>query len=135
MQIMTETPLWDEKPDAHDYPAAATYLSLHLTKRDVDSVVKALKKAPITTYQAKDLLRASGLDLLPFSDAHVAEDLAKVIKGTKLSPVLLVLCDLHRGVPLTISDGYHRVCASYHLADNTAIPCQIVDLPTGKHGS
>ena len=133
MQIMTETPLWDEKPDAHDYPAAANYLSLHLTKRDVDSVVKALKKAPITTYQAKDLLRASGLELLPFSDAHVAEDLAKVIKGTKLSPVLLVRGDLHRGVPLTIADGYHRVCASYHLADNTAIPCKIVDLAAGKH--
>ena len=104
---MTETPLCDEKPDAHDYPAAATYLSLHLTKRDVDSLVKALKKAPITTYQAKDLLRASGLELLPFSDAHVAEDLAKVIKGTKLSPVLLVRGDLHRGVPLIIADDYH----------------------------
>ncbi len=89
MQIKTKTPLWDEKPDAHDYPAAANYLSLHLTSGHVDAVVKALKKAPITTYQAKDLLRASGLDVLPLSDAHVAEDLAKVIKGTKLSPVLL----------------------------------------------
>jgi hypothetical protein len=30
---------------------------------------------------------------------------------------------------LTIADGYHRVCAGYHLADNTAIPCRLVDLP------
>ena len=133
MQIMTEKPLWDEKPDAHDYPAAANYLSMLLAKADVEAVTKALKKAPITTYQAKDLLRASGLELLPFSDAHVAGDLAKVIKGTKLSPVLLVRGDLHQGVPLTIADGYHRVCASYHLADDTAIPCRIADLPAGKH--
>jgi hypothetical protein len=30
-----------------------------------------------------------------------------------------------------IADGYHRVCASYHTDENTAIPCRIVDLPTG----
>jgi len=28
-----------------------------------------------------------------------------------------------------IADGYHRVCASYHLDEDTEIPCRLVDLP------
>jgi hypothetical protein len=28
-----------------------------------------------------------------------------------------------------IADGYHRVCASYHVEENTDIPCRIVDHP------
>ena len=26
-----------------------------------------------------------------------------------------------------IADGYHRVCASYHIDENTDIPCHVVD--------
>jgi hypothetical protein len=70
---------------------------------------------------AKDILRASALPLLAANDHEVAKDLSKVKSGTKLSPVLLV-----RGTPLWIADGYHRVCASYHLDEDAAIPCRIV---------
>jgi hypothetical protein len=28
---------------------------------------------------------------------------------------------------MTIADGYHRVCASYHLDENADIPCHLVD--------
>jgi hypothetical protein len=28
-----------------------------------------------------------------------------------------------------IADGYHRVCASYHLNEDTEIPCRIADIP------
>mgnify|MGYP001097097390 FL=1 len=48
-------------------------------------------------------------------------------KGKPLSPVLLVRGDLLRGVPAQIADGYHRVCASYHLDENTDIPCRIAN--------
>jgi hypothetical protein len=71
---------------------------------------------------ASDLLRASGLALLPADDHEVAKDLHKVKSGTKLSPVLLV-----RGTPLWVADGYHRICASYHLNEDEVIPCRIVD--------
>jgi hypothetical protein len=91
--------------------------------------VSALRHAPNTTRKAKDLLRASGLSLLPVDNPHVAADLAKVKAGDQLSPVLLVRGHLQRGHPLTIADGYHRVCASYHLDENADIPCRIVDLP------
>ena len=30
---------------------------------------------------------------------------------------------------LQIADGYHRVCASYHLNEDTDIPCRLVDVP------
>ena len=59
--------------------------------------------------------------LLPSGDHEVAKDLSKVKAGTKLSPVLLV-----RGTPLWVADGYHRVCASYHLDEDAKIPCRIV---------
>ena len=48
----------------------------------------------------------------------MAKDLAKVAAGTKLSPVLLV-----RGSPLWVADGYHRVCASYHVDENVSSAC------------
>jgi hypothetical protein len=122
-------PVWKNEPDKHDYPAAANYLGLIATADVTAEIVGQLKKAPITTHQAKDLLRAARLDLLPTSDKHVAADLAKVIKGIKLSPVLLVRGNIGDGSPLTIADGYHRVCASYFTADDAAIPARIVDLP------
>jgi len=60
------------------------------------------------------------LALLPADNKHVQADLDKVKEGRKLSPVLLV-----RGEPMQIADGYHRVCASYHLDENADIPCRI----------
>jgi hypothetical protein len=118
---------WGDEPSEHDYPAAASYLSLICDPTEVRRLVTALKAAPIVHYQAKDLLRSSGLALLPTDNFHVASDLAKVARGERLSPVLLMRGDFRRGVPLTIADGYHRVCASYHLDENAEIPCHLVD--------
>jgi hypothetical protein len=118
---------WGEEPDEHDYPAAAAYLSLICDPSEVRRLVTALKAAPIVHHQAKDLLRSSGLALLPTDNFHVAADLAKIARGERLSPVLLMRGDFRRGVPLTIADGYHRVCASYHIDENADIPCHLVD--------
>lgn len=127
------TPLWDNKPAKHDYPAAANYLSLIADPKTVAKIVADLKKAPIVTFKAKDVLRAARLELLGLDDAHVKVDLVKVIQGVKLSPVLIVRGDMLRAYPTTIADGYHRVCASYHIDENTDIPCRIVDLPVPEH--
>ena len=121
--------IWKQEPDTHDYPAAASYLSLVAVPELVKLTVAALKAAPIGHFKAKDILRSSQLHLLPADNAHVAADLAKVTNGRRLSPVLLVRGALTRGFPLQIADGYHRVCASYHLDENTDIPCRIADLP------
>ena len=78
--------------------------------------------------KAKDLLRASRLPVLPPDNLHVARDLKKVRDGKGLSPVLLVRGQLAAEVALTVADGYHRICASYHLDEDADIPCRIADL-------
>jgi hypothetical protein len=123
---------WKDEPDQQDYPAAASYLALIADPATADVLIEGLRKAPIAHAKAKDILRASGLPDLPLDNVHVAKDAAKVKAGTALSPVLLVRGDIHRGYPLQIADGYHRVCASYHLDEDTDIPCRIVGLVEPK---
>lgn len=120
---------WMSAPQEHDYPAARAYLSLVATPSVADGLVENLRAVPIAHQKAKDILRAAALPLLPTANPHVAADLHKIQKGHQLSPVLLVRGDLRRGVPAQIADGYHRVCASYHVDENTDIPCVIADLP------
>ncbi|MBV9162534.1 MAG: hypothetical protein JO309_06610 [Pseudonocardiales bacterium] len=123
---------WKAEPDAHDYPAAASYLSLIAPGAQAGDLVGQLQTASLEHYKAKDMLRASGLPLLPPDNPHVAADLAKVKNNKALSPVLLIRGDLTLGIALQIADGYHRVCASYHLDENTDIPCRIADHPGSR---
>jgi hypothetical protein len=125
---MAEVANWKNEPDEHDYPAAHDYLSLVADTATADATVAALRKAAIRTWKAKDLLRSSGLALLRSDNVHVAKDFKKVLDGGKLSPVLIVRGDLRNNRPLIVADGYHRICASYHLAENANIPCRLVDL-------
>jgi hypothetical protein len=126
MAKVTTTVAWKQEPDAHDYPAAADYLALLASPQRVESMVAALQKATVVTKKAKDILRAARLPLLADDNAHVTADLSKVHKGQPLSPVLVIQGDLVKGIPAQIADGYHRVCASYHVDENTEIPCRIV---------
>jgi hypothetical protein len=119
---------WKTEPEDHDFPAAADYLSLVLDRAKAQDLASSFRHATAFTRKAKDLLRSSGLALLPVDNFHVALDLRKVKAGERLSPVLLVRGRLEAGVPLTIADGYHRICASYHLDEDADIPCRIVDL-------
>lgn len=121
-------PVWKNEPDKHDYPAAQSYLTLLASDAQITDVVTRLKAAKLSTYKAKDILRATGLAVLPPDNAHVAIDLARVQAGTKLSPVLIVRGNANLGIPAQIADGYHRVCASYHLDENADIPCHIVSI-------
>jgi hypothetical protein len=119
---------WKQRPDAHDYPAAEDFLSLISSPAEAKSLARSLRTASIVHRKAKDLLRASGLPLLAPDTFHVAKDLKKVAAGRLLSPVLCVRGMLRMHVPLTVADGYHRICASYHLDEDASIPCRIVDL-------
>ena len=113
---------WQDEPEAQDYPAAESYLSLLIGSAAAAKLVKALRKEQtLEHFAAKDILRAAGLPLLGKDDSEVATDLEKVKQGKKLSPVLLA-----QGVPLWVADGYHRVCASYHLDEKAQVPCRIV---------
>jgi hypothetical protein len=120
---------WQEEPEEHDFPAAADYLSLTASADEVAEAVEALRSAQTIHGKAKDLLRASRLGLLPADNVHVKKDLDKVAAGKRLSPVLLVRGRGDKGVPLTVADGYHRICASHHLDENADVPCRLVAWP------
>jgi hypothetical protein len=113
---------WKDEPEAQDFPAAESYLSLLIGPAEAAERAKALRnEQTLRHFAAKDILRAAGLPLLGPDDSEVAADLDKVKMGKKLSPILLVY-----GIPLWVADGYHRVCASYHLGEKTPVPCRIV---------
>lgn len=113
---------WKDEPEDQDFPAAQSYLSLHVGPKEAARLAKELRnQQKLTRFAAKDILRAAGLALLPAEDSEVASDLEKVKRGEKLSPVLLV-----QGIPLWVADGYHRVCASYQVDEKTEVPCRIV---------
>lgn len=115
---------WYKKPEEHNYPAAISYLSLLLDADDSKKIVKKLRVAPVSSFKAKDIFRASSLSLLGISNSHVEKDLHKIKKGEKLSPILLVRSKVTN--KLIIADGYHRLCAVYVLNEDAIIPCKIV---------
>jgi hypothetical protein len=120
--------IWERKPATEDYASAHKYLVLLFSEAEAKRLVGALRAAPTTEYEAKDLLGASQTYLLGKDDPHVAEDLKKIKKGKKLSPVLLVRGDGKLGVTLTIADGYHRICASWHRDETLPVACCVASL-------
>ena len=115
---------WLDEPEDHDYPAAASYLSLIYDNQDVAKFIKQLRESPILEFKAKDIFRASGLSLLGVSNSHVEKDRKKILSGKKLSPILLVR-DKRNG-KLIIADGYHRMCSVYSFDEDAVIPCKII---------
>ena len=114
---------WLKKPAKHDYAAAERFLSLLFEEAAVARYVRKLRRAGVSEFEAKDLLRASNLAPLGAGNSHVRQDRQKIRKGTALSPLLLVRDDAH--VRLIIADGYHRLCAAYSVDEDAVIPCCI----------
>jgi hypothetical protein len=125
----TVTVKWADAPADHDYPAAASYLRLTVAPALVEILTTRLLQSPTVVQRAKDIMRAAGLPLLPADDPEVASELKKIAKGKPLSPILLVRGELGLNRALQIADGYHRVCAGYHISEDTEIPCRLADLP------
>ncbi len=121
---MTESALnikWAAEVADHDYAAAEAYLSLKLGEDAVAKAVQRLRKAPLTTRRANDILRAAGLTAAPLDDPGVMKDLIKAIKGDQLSPVLV----LSRKRGSDIADGFHRVSLVYQLDPFAEIPLKL----------
>src|SRR4051812_40161880 len=115
---------WLPLPEDHDYPAAASYLSLIFPEAIANKAADLLEAAPLSTFKAKDILRASRLTLLGMDNHHVRRDQRKIEYGTELSPLLLVRDPNNPQV--IIADGYHRLCAVYSFDEDAPIPCKIV---------
>lgn len=120
---------WLQAPERHDYRAAEEYLRLLMVASDAKELAGLLRDADTAArFKAKDIIRASGLPILPPSNRHVRGDIEKIKTGKRLSPILLVR-PLAPGAPLTIADGYHRVCAVYWRGEDVPVPCRIVGAP------
>jgi len=124
--------VWKKKSESEDYHAALKFLSLIFPVVETERLVRALRKATLSEYAAKDLLRASGLPMLSREDAHVEEDLKRIHKGKPLVPVLLVRGDMAKGIPLIVADGYHRICGACYYEESAPIVCRIVGMRGGK---
>ena len=118
------TNIWLKKPEAHDYPASYSYLSLLFDNKTAENLVKRLKRAPVVSFKAKDIFRASGSALLGVSNTHVQKNHKKIAANVPLSPLLLVRNLKNQRV--IIADGYHRLCAVYTFSEDVSIPCKIV---------
>ncbi len=110
---------WQKRPEPHDFDTAEEYLSLVLTEERVLEAMRQLRDARHPRkYTAKDIFTAAELEPLSAADTGVAKKLARLAKGKRLPPILLV----HReGAPLILAAGYHRACTSYVLGKNTAV--------------
>jgi hypothetical protein len=118
---------WSEKEEDADSEAAFSYLSLLCPDRKTHALVKGLRGSKVVEHAAKDMLRAAGLPLLPRDDPHVDEDLKRIQKAKPLAPVLLVRGDMGGGLPLTVADGYHRICAVVYFDESAPVRCRIAD--------
>ena len=120
---------WTPNPAEHDYPAAESFLRVMARPDLLTGCRQSSSQAPTVHQHAKDVLRAAGLPLLAIDDPETARDLKKRPTGVALSPVLLVGGDIGTGRARQIVDGYHRVCASYHVDEDTDIPRRPIRLP------
>ena len=115
---------WLSEPEAHNYPAALSYLSLIYDEQTAIGYVDNLKQAKISEFKAKDIFRASNLSLLGISNTQVKKNQQKIQSGNQLSPILLVRDSVNGEV--IVADGYHRLCAIYTYDEDAVIPCKII---------
>jgi hypothetical protein len=108
---------WRQDVAEHDYAAASSYLSIRFGENRAATVAAELRKLPVISRRANDILRATGRQPLPLSDPGVLKDLKKVLSGEKLSPVLVAEAD--------IADGYHRVSLAYALDPYADVPLKL----------
>lgn len=106
---------WADTPSADDLADAAHFLTL------LGGSVSGHAPSAVY-YPAKDLLRAAGVSTpLPRDSAGVKKYLDRYRRGTEINPCLIIPGDVIAAIPLLIPEGFHRVCAAYHLAEDTPV--------------
>jgi hypothetical protein len=113
---------WKKKLDKKKVDNSMEYLQLIFKGDQLKKIEKELSKknAKLESFEAKNLLRASGLNPLTPTDSKVAEKTERILEGKQLDPVIIIGIDNR----LFIADGYHHICACYNLAEDTLVKCR-----------
>ncbi|NEX64201.1 hypothetical protein [Noviherbaspirillum galbum] len=115
---------WLDEPVEHDYEAAEEYLRLLVDEKKARLTAKRLRRAEMTEFSAKDILRASGTSIMYVEAFDWSKHEKELDTGKPLAPILLVRQD--SGAPLIIADGFHRLCALFSTDEQIRVPCKIV---------
>jgi hypothetical protein len=115
---------WLPEPIEHDYGAAENFLQLFYKPKVCRAIVKKLKRAKMSTFSAKDILRASDASLAEIKLFDWSGQMQQINEGKALAPILLVRQD--NGARLLVADGFHRMCALFVQDEQISVPCKIV---------
>src|ERR1700722_15399729 len=117
---------WKKDVAAHDYAAASSYLSIRFGESRAEKVAAELRKLPVITRRANDILRATGRVPLSLSDPGVLRDLKKVLAGERLSPILVAGAGT--------AGGYPRISLAYALDPYAVVPLKLGGVGVGVAG-
>ncbi|MGJ7917143.1 hypothetical protein ACI48D_16925 [Massilia sp. LXY-6] len=115
---------WLDDAVEQDYKAAAHYLSLLDSQKNVDKTVTEMRAAQTIEFKAADLLRAAQLAIPKSDDRPTREQIKRIKNGERISPVLLMRVSGLKKV--VIADGFHRVCAAFRLDPDVILHCKLV---------
>lgn len=111
--------LWETSADKDNARDATEFLGMYKKKKNAGRIVDDLIASELTTFKAKDILRAAGLPPQPLDNAHVQVAMQLIAAGIPLTPVYLLRGKLKSGVPVVIADGYHRISAAFWTSPST----------------
>lgn len=115
---------WLGEPVSKDYSAAEMFLQLLYEPKKARLWAKKLKRAGMSQYAAKDILRASAIPITEIQAFDWTKQQEEIDQGTPLSPILIVRQE--NGGHLIIADGFHRLCAVFTSDQGINVPCKIV---------
>lgn len=115
---------WLADANEQDYTAAAHYLSLVDSPKNVEKVVAEMRAAHIVEFKATDLLRAAQLVVPKSDDRPTREQIKRIKNGEAIAPVLLTRVGALKKV--IIADGFHRVCAAFRIDPDVILHCKLV---------
>lgn len=112
---------WHPNPSNSQWLDLEEYLNLKFTsdtaKKLYSKFEDKVKDHKSKTFQAKDILRAANMlnekGILPADDKIVQKELKLFKNGKSIAPIMLV--KQHPNQKLLIVDGFHRLCAIYHI--------------------
>ena len=113
---------WADHAQDKDFDAAHEYLALRLTPARAARLIPKLKDAPIVDRRVNDLLRACDREPLTMNDRGVKWKLDRVLRGKKLTPILVVSFD---GIGGDICQSFHEASLAYVLDPFMTVPCLI----------